>query len=115
MQLIFPLEENVCKQHINQTLYAVTSEGREYTGVLSRVENGKLYFNDAPKEADMASNHKKKKTRAKTKAAKPGKPATIYEMGYPNPVQAFPPSQPSPSFSLDMKQIVYLFNVSSMW
>ncbi|MEB3103125.1 hypothetical protein [Ferviditalea candida] len=116
MQLIFPLEENVCKQHVNQTLYAVTGEGREYTGVLSRVEDGKLYFNDGPQEADTLSNrNKKKKTRAKTKAAKTMKPSNIYQTAFPVPVQALPQIQQGSPFSLDIKQIVYLFNVSALW
>lgn len=116
MQLIFPLEENVCRQHINQTLYAVTSEGSEHTGVLTKVENGKLYFNDSPQEADTLSNRiKKKKARVKTKAAKSAKPGKIYQTPYPAPAQALPQFQQSSPFSLDMKQIAYLFNVSMLW
>jgi hypothetical protein len=82
MQRVFPVTEQTCREHCGKPVLIFLNDGSEITGMLSRVEGGKLYLNEQSDTSDenqsddetVASSSKKKKT-VKTRAIKKKKAA----------------------------------------
>lgn len=92
MNLVYPINENDCRKCIGQPVRAVLLDGSECFGVLSRVEGGKIYFNENP-HINTKMKTSKKKNKADVKALG----------GYPYAFGA--------AFALDLALIALLFTI----
>ncbi|MFM9281461.1 hypothetical protein [Paenibacillus jiagnxiensis] len=77
MQMIYPLEQSVCRQHIGKNVCVVFHDGSYMTGTLSNVTDQGLFFGGAPVASVRSTNISKAKRRrikggsVKTKAFGP--------------------------------------------
>lgn len=78
MQMIYPLEPGVCRQHIGKNVCVVLHDGSYMTGTLSDVTDQGLYFGGAPVASVRSSNISKAQRRKKAGAMK-----TKAFVGYP--------------------------------
>jgi hypothetical protein len=70
---IFPLTEETIREYTGQPLVAITRDGRQHIGILSRVEKGRLIFNDQPetKVSKFEKSRRSAKRRARTSDTPP--------------------------------------------
>ncbi|MDP4097308.1 hypothetical protein OIN60_11050 [Paenibacillus sp. P96] len=79
MQMIYPLEKDVCRQHIGRNVCVVLHDGSYMTGTLSEVTENGLVFGGAPVAPMKSSVSKGKQRRKKTPAVK----IKAFDYGYP--------------------------------
>lgn len=117
---IYPLTEESIRKHCGQRLIAVTHDGRQYTGILSRVKNGQLIFNENAAAVSKKRGLKTKKKKASTSRVPVNPKSVAPTAPVPGTAPIFPrPAGPIPAhdhgyaehFVLDLSTIALLFVV----
>jgi hypothetical protein len=75
LQRVFPITEQTCREHCGKPVLIFLADGSEITGMLSRVEGGKLYLNEQTDMSDESFSDDEpvapsKKKKVKTSAIK---------------------------------------------
>ncbi|MCP3773862.1 hypothetical protein NLX71_11125 [Paenibacillus sp. MZ04-78.2] len=71
MRPIYPINEEQCRPYYGQPVFIILTDGTELVGTLSRLDNGKLYFNETAASIQSNANApaKSKQTRAKSSSS----------------------------------------------
>ncbi|MFB5762064.1 hypothetical protein [Paenibacillus medicaginis] len=91
MQMIYPLEQDVCKQHIGKNVCVVFHDGSYMTGTLSEVTDQGLVFGEAPVASVRSSSISKAKQRRKKAGAVKTQAFGGYPYGGFRPFRNFAP------------------------
>jgi len=84
MELVYPINEDVCSGLVGLPVCAVLHDGTRHYGILSRVENGRLILNDdAESERSDVATAKRSKVRNVKRSAKRSKSSKANTQSFP--------------------------------
>lgn len=108
---IFPLTEETIREYTGQPLVAITRDGQQHIGILSKVEKGRLIFNDHPetKVSKFEKSRRSTKRRVRTSDTPPAPEARPAEEDRPSEVEM--PVHPfGGKFVLELSSVSLLFH-----